>query len=211
MQSLTIVRHGESTANAARDTSAEEFITGTRDADVPLTELGAAQAAATGKRLAEFEPGFDLVVCSPYARTRETARIALGFPTAPPVQYDERVRDREPGVLFGLTRIGIQRRYPEEYRAMQRVGGFYHRPAGGESWPDVALRLRAVLREMHGHALVFTHDIAIVLTRYIFGDLDEAEISSQTTAQVRNASITRWERTDSGMRLAVYNDTAHLM
>ncbi|MEV6097813.1 histidine phosphatase family protein [Nocardia sp. NPDC051981] len=210
LESLTMVRHGQSTVNAAPYTGAEEFITGTRDADVPLTELGAAQAAAAGRRLAGFDPGFDLVLCSPYLRTRETARIALVFLSTPPVHFDERIRDREPGVLFGLTRIGIQRRYPDEFREMQRSGGFYHRPPGGESWPDVALRLRAVLREMHGHVLVFTHDIAIVLTRYIFGDLSEAEISAQTSAQVRNASITRWERGDSGMRLTSYNDTSHL-
>ncbi|MGV9662392.1 histidine phosphatase family protein [Nocardia niigatensis] len=210
LESLTMVRHGQSIANAAPYSGAEEFVTGLRDADVPLTELGEAQATATGKRLAEVDPGFDLVLCSPYLRTRETARIALGHLTPPPVYFDERIRDREPGVLFGLTRLGIQRRFPDEYREMQRSGGFYHRPRGGESWPDVALRLRAVLREMHGHVLVFTHDIAIVLTRYIFGDLDEAEISAQTTAQVRNASITRWERDDSGMRLTSYNDTSHL-
>ncbi|APB00727.1 Phosphoglycerate mutase (2,3-diphosphoglycerate-independent) [Nocardia seriolae] len=205
-----MVRHGQSTVNAVRDTGAEEFATGIRDADVPLTELGAAQAVATGKRLAEYESGFDVVLCSPYLRTRETARLALAALPAPPIHLDERLRDRETGILFGLTRIGIERRYPDEDRQLRLLGGFYHRPAGGESWPDVALRLRPVLREMHGHVLVFTHDIAVVLTRYIFGEIDEPTISSQPWAQVRNASITRWERGDSGMRLTVYNDIAHL-
>ncbi|WP_218003363.1 histidine phosphatase family protein [Nocardia concava] len=212
LESLTMVRHGESTANAAPYTGAAEFISGTRDADVPLTEKGAGQAAAVGKRLAEIAPGFDLVLCSPYVRTRETARIALEAVDAPTPRFDERLRDRENGILFGLTRSGIMLRYPREYREMGRLGGFYYRPPGGESWPDVALRLRAVLREMHGHVLVFTHDIAIVLTRYLFGELAEAQLSAQTTAQVRNASITRWERMDSGdaMRLTVYNDASHL-
>ncbi|WP_222932802.1 histidine phosphatase family protein [Nocardia yunnanensis] len=210
LESLTMVRHGQSVANAAPFTGADEFLTGTSDADVPLTELGRQQAAAAGRRLATVEPRFDLVLCSPYVRTRETARIALEFVTAPAARFDERLRDRETGILFGLTRAGIAHRYPEQHRELERLGGFYHRPPGGESWPDVALRLRAVLRDMRGHVLVFTHDIVIVLTRYLFGELEIAELSAQTTAQVRNASLTRWERREGGPLLTVYNDTAHL-
>ncbi|MVU76330.1 histidine phosphatase family protein [Nocardia sp. ET3-3] len=210
LESLTMVRHGQSVVNAAPYDGGMQFITGTRDADVQLTELGVTQATAAGKRLAEISPAFDLVMCSPYVRTRETARLALASLTPPPIVFDERLRDRETGILFGLTRTGIMVRYPREHRELRRLGSFYHRPPGGESWPDVALRLRSVLGEMHGHVLVFTHDIAVVLTRYLFGELDEADISAQTGAEVRNASITRWERTDSGLRRTMYNDTAHL-
>ncbi|MGW4249548.1 histidine phosphatase family protein [Nocardia sp. NPDC004722] len=210
LESLTLVRHGESVVNAAPYTGSDEFITGVSDAEVPLTERGVAQAIATGRRLATVDPPFDLVLCSPYLRTRETARHALAYLKAPPPRFDERLRDRETGILFGLTTFGIERRLPEEHRMLQRVGRFYHRPTGGESWPDVALRLRAVLRELQGHVLIFTHDIAIVLTRYIFGELDVADIQDQTGAEVGNASITRWERTDSGMSPSVYNDSKHL-
>ncbi|MEC3915246.1 histidine phosphatase family protein [Nocardia sp. CDC160] len=214
LASLTIVRHGESVANRARvvaeRSNVEMFRAAPRDADSPLSELGRGQAAALGKRLAAEGYPFDLVLSSPYVRARETARIALEFLDCPTPRLDERLRDRETGILFGLTETGIRRRHPAEYAEQQRLGGFYYRPPGGESWPDVALRLRSVLREMGGHVLVFAHDIVIVLTRYLFGDLDEAELSAQTAAQVRNASITRWERDDSGLRLSVYNDAAHL-
>ncbi|MFE3190287.1 histidine phosphatase family protein [Nocardia sp. NPDC059240] len=210
LESLTLVRHGESVVNAAPYTGSDEFITGISDSEVPLTERGAAQAAAVGPRLATLEPDFDLVLCSPYLRTRETARLALSGLEMPVPRFDERLRDRETGVLFGLTAFGIERRLPDEHLRLQRVGRFYHRPAGGESWPDVALRLRAVLRELQGHVLIFTHDIAIVLTRYIFGEIDEADIRAQTGAEVGNASISRWERGDSGMVSSVYNDTSHL-
>ncbi|GAB2547307.1 histidine phosphatase family protein [Nocardia heshunensis] len=210
LRSLTLVRHGESVVNAAPYTGSDEFITGISDSEVPLTERGVAQAVAAGPRLAGFEPDFDLVLCSPYLRTRETARLALSAVAAPPPRYDERLRDRETGILFGLTTFGIERRLPEEHRQLQRVGRFYHRPAGGESWPDVALRLRAVLRELHGHVLIFAHDITIVLTRYIFGELDIADLQAQTGAEVGNASITRWERDNSEMLSILYNDTSHL-
>ncbi|WP_374195904.1 phosphoglycerate mutase family protein [Streptomyces scabiei] len=79
-----MVRHGQSTANVAY---AEAERTGStvpvpgRDADVPLSGPGRAQAEALGGWLAGISagggggdggPGPDLVVCSPYVRARQT-------------------------------------------------------------------------------------------------------------------------------------------
>lgn len=214
-ESLTLVRHGQSIANAVREAGAEEYSTGTRDADVPLSQLGREQSTAVGKRLAGEAFSYDAVHCSPYHRTRETARLALAEFTAPDpaggrVRFDERLRDRETGLLFGLTKTGIGRRHPEELRMLERDGGFYYRPPGGENWPDVALRLRSLMTELTGHVLVFTHDIVVVLTRYLLAELDEEALRPFDSAQVANASVTRWERAGSGYRLTVDNDVSHL-
>lgn len=214
LESLIMVRHGESTGNAAKaaDEAAgrERFDEHGRDADVPLSDLGRRQARALRARLAADGRTFDTVLSSPFVRARTTAEIALGFLPAQRIRRDERLRDRDVGILWGHTELGIRRLHPEQYRERERQGRFYYRPPGGESWTDVALRLRTLLRELDGHVLIFTHDVVIVMARYILGDLDEATILDIETTQIGNASLSHWQRTESGLQLLTYGDTTHL-
>ncbi|MFF4649746.1 histidine phosphatase family protein [Streptomyces sp. NPDC001380] len=155
---IVAVRHGESTANAlfavAEAAGALEVPIDCRDADIPLTALGRRQADALGRRLAAL-PGPlrpQAVWCSPYVRARQTAEHALaGFGAGLPVRYDERLRDRELGVLEMLTAAAIEVRHPEEAVRRRRLGPLYYRPPGGESWADVALRVRSLLADLAGH------------------------------------------------------------
>ncbi|MGH3242669.1 MAG: phosphoglycerate mutase family protein, partial [Spirillospora sp.] len=117
LQWLTLTRHGESTGNLAYQavlgTDAEEAGIPERDADVPLSDAGRAQAARLGRWLAELpaDERPTTVVVSPYLRTLDTAEIALAqAPYAAPhdpdglrLRVDERIRDREQGALQGLT------------------------------------------------------------------------------------------------------------
>ena len=95
-----------------------------------------------------------------------------------PVHLDERLRERELGILDLLTRRGVEARYPDEARRKQRLGKFYHRPPGGESWVDVALRIRS-LRDSLGRehlderVLMVCHEVVVVIWRYLIEDLDE--------------------------------------
>ncbi|HYN93104.1 MAG TPA: histidine phosphatase family protein [Pilimelia sp.] len=154
---LIAVRHGESVANAALPVADAAGLLAAgvpgRDADVPLSERGRAQALALGEWLAAHAPP-DVVLCSPYARARETWALAgAALPASadpPPVRLDERLRDREAGVLELLTMAAIRDRFPDEVARRARVGEFYYRAPGGESFPDVALRLRGVLAEAAG-------------------------------------------------------------
>lgn len=208
-----MVRHGESTGNAALAealrSGAEDFALGTRDADFPLSELGRSQAVAVGVWLAKQRtPG--TVLCSPYVRARATADIALRELDWPASQFDERLRDREKGIIQGLTALGVRNRFPTEHRERKRVGRFYYRPPSGESMPDVALRLRTLLPELHGDVVVFTHDMVILMTRYILDGLGEAEILEIESDQLANGSISRWAREGSRLRLLGYNETTHL-
>ncbi|WP_218021612.1 histidine phosphatase family protein [Nocardia acidivorans] len=213
LQSLTMIRHGESATNAAAARAelygSEVFGSGTRDPDVPLTELGRVQAAAVGAWLGRAEREWT-VWCSPYSRARETAAIALGSVGSPRARIDERLRDREIGNLHGLTELGWRRRYPEEFALREKLGRFYYRPPGGESWVDVALRLRTLLAELDGHVLVFAHDIVVVMTRYVLEGLDEADILEIERGKIDNASISRWERSGTELIRIGYNQTAHL-
>ncbi|MQY09403.1 2,3-bisphosphoglycerate-dependent phosphoglycerate mutase [Actinomadura sp. RB68] len=213
-----MTRHGESTGNVAfretDGTDAEEHGISERDADIPLSDTGRAQAVRFGRRLAALpeDERPTLVLVSPYLRTRDTARIALEqVPYSPRVRVDERLRDRDQGVMEGLTPVGVRRRFPEEAERKRRVGKFYYRAPGGESWADLALRLRSLYQELSGgRALVVTHDAIVVMTRYIVEELTEQEIMEVEKEPIGNCSVTRWRRSEGRLRPVDYNDLSHL-
>ncbi|MET0414558.1 MAG: histidine phosphatase family protein [Actinoplanes sp.] len=221
LQWLGVVRHGQSTGNvtaeAAETGGAEVIEIPERDADVPLSPLGREQAEALGSYLADL-PEADrpqIAVVSPYLRTRQTAGLALAEPGIPMV-VDERLRDRELGVLDLLTGRGVQARMPDEAARRARLGKFYYRPPGGESWADVLLRLRSLLRDVRedhpdGRVLLFAHEATVLLIRYLAEGLDEAElmaIARRTT--IANCSISSWRRTDGVLRPVLFNAVDHL-
>ncbi|MGR6319278.1 histidine phosphatase family protein [Micromonospora soli] len=222
LAALWIVRHGESTANVAAGTAeasgAELIELSHRDADVPLSPTGQEQARATGRWLAGLPEAHrpDVAVMSPYLRAVQTAELALAG-TGIPVTRDERLRDRELGILDGLTAHGVRRRFPEEAARRTRLGKFYYRPPGGESWPDVALRLRALLGDLRrdhegGRVLLFGHDALVFLFRYLVEGITEADLLALTRAHsIANCSVTGWSADAAGrLTLDVFNDVTHL-
>jgi broad specificity phosphatase PhoE len=214
---LAVVRHGESIGNAAAADAeaggAEVIDIAERDADVPLSETGIEQATALGRALAGHPPG--IAVVSPYLRTRQTAETALAGLDMP-VWVDERLRDRELGVLDLLTSHGVAARLPGEAQRRARLGKFYYRPPGGESWADVLLRLRSLLRDVRadhpdGRVVLFAHEAIVFLIRYLVEGLDEAELMTiATRATIANCSISSWRRVDGRLEPEVFNDVAHL-
>ncbi|WP_203667221.1 histidine phosphatase family protein [Cellulomonas pakistanensis] len=220
---LVLVRHGESEGNVAA-TSAErsgEQTVGVpwRDADTPLSATGEEQARALGAHLATLPPDEapEVVWCSPYVRARRTAELALekaGLPLRTVV--DERLRDRELGILDGLTSHGVDARFPDEAARRDRLGKMYFRPPGGESWADVALRLRSVVGDIERHedgrrVLVVCHDAVIWLLRYVCEGMTEDQLMAQVAEHsVRNASVTVLVGGPGGWRAEVVDDVAHL-
>ncbi len=215
---LGIVRHGESTGNvaaaAAETGRLEEIDIPERDADVPLSDTGREQAKAVGVWLAERPP--DLVVVSPYLRTVQTAEIALADLQGVPVRRDERLRDRELGVLDLLTTHGVQTRLPAEAVRRRRLGKFYYRPPGGESWADVALRLRALLGDLRrdhdgGRVLLFGHEAVVFLLRYLIEELTEQQLMEiARDGTIANCSVTTWKRTGDTLKLVDFAKVHHL-
>lgn len=220
---LVLVRHGESEGNVAATRAeragAETVGVPWRDADTPLSGTGEEQARALGAHLATLPPGEtpEVLWVSPYVRARRTAELALekaGLPLRTVV--DERLRDRELGVLDGLTSHGVDARFPDEAARRDRLGKMYFRPPGGESWADVALRLRSVVadierREEGRRVLVVCHDAVIWLLRYVCEGLTEDELMAQVAERsVRNASVTVLVGGPDGWRAEVVDDVAHL-
>jgi broad specificity phosphatase PhoE len=207
---LMIVRHGESAGNVARDAAeaagAPMIDIATRDMDVPLSMLGERQADALGRWIGTLESTErpTVVYASPYVRAAETARRALaaaGLRVDHDVTFvvDERLREREFGILDRLTRRGITERHPEQAEFRAHLGKFYHRPPGGESWADVVLRLRSfvdtISRECCGERiLVVTHQVVVLMFRYILEQLGEQEVLGiDRAAELANCSVTSYE------------------
>ena len=222
---LLLVRHGESQGNLAATLAhqAGEHVirVPARDADVELSDTGREQALALGRLLAGFpEDGRAVVWSSPYIRARQTAELAVttgGWQT--PVFIDERLRDRELGILDMLTSLGVEARLPEEAERRRWLGKFYYRPPGGESWADVVLRVRSLLGDLDRlhpgeRVMLVCHDAVILLIRYVLEGLTESELLDiAATSTILNASVSRFVRPDGTgpWQLESFNMADHLM
>lgn len=225
---LWIVRHGQSAGNVARDAADAardlRIALDHRDVDVPLSNLGREQARALGEWFAEGQEHGrpQIMLASPYVRAVETARIfraAGGCDADERICIDERLREKEFGILDGLTRFGIEAAHPEQAEFRKLLGKFYHRPPGGESWCDVILRLRSLLDTVSLHyggrrVMIVAHQVVVPCLRTIIENLDESEILTiDREADVANCAITEYRfdpeaGRDGNLVLSRYNVTA---
>ncbi len=218
-----LVRHAESMGNVA-DAQAHESGAGrleldVRDPDVPLSGTGCDQARALGRWLAGLpeDERPTTVLSSPFTRAAETARRAVATSGLElTIRYDERLRERDFGAFDGMTREGIRAEYPDEARRRDLLGKFWYRPPGGESWADVALRVRSLLatealRHDGERLLCVSHQAVVMVFRYVLEELSEQQLLDVDRAeQVANTSVTRYERRGDGYRLVVFNAADHL-
>jgi probable phosphoglycerate mutase len=216
---LLLARHGESAGNvaaaAAEISGVHALDLSLRDADVPLTALGEEQAGALGDAIEKLEVAPEAVWSSPYLRAASTARIAVDRSGATlAIRQDERLRDRELGILDLLSSHGVEAAHPDEAARRLRLGKFWYRPPGGESWADVALRLRSVLAEIiaaDGPVLIVAHDVVVSLIVYICCRMSEPEILDLARRRaVGNATLTTLDLVDGEWRLDGFGDAEHL-
>ena len=221
---LWIVRHGESAGNVARAVAMAagqaRIDVSVRDVDVPLSALGERQADALGRWFADLAEAErpEVVLVSPYLRARATAgRIHAqgGTPLAPErFAADERLREKEFGVLDLLTRMGIETEFPEQARFRTLLGKFYHRPPGGESWCDVILRLRSLmdtllLQHDQRRVLIVAHQVVVMCMRYLLENMDEETILGiDRASDIANCGVTEYAAGAGGLELVRYNFTA---
>ena len=218
-QTLWIVRHGQSAGNVARDAAELGGLADDRHRRSRRRRAAVAARRAAGRRArrlvrracrATQRP--EIVLSSPYVRARQTADRVLDAlhrrDGAPPAAddaetiacvRDERLREKEFGILDRLTPLGIRAKYPELAEQRLHVGKFYFRPPGGESWCDVILRLRSFLdmltREYRGdRVLVVAHQVIVNCLRYLLERLDEAQILAiDRLGDVPNCGVTSYE------------------
>lgn len=199
------MRHGESAGNVARKVAESKghhrIELETRDMDVPLSSLGERQSEAVGHWFADNAETPDAILTSTYVRAHRTAELlasAAGWQI--PIVQDERLREKEFGIIDALTSAGILSQHPEQATFRNSLGKFYHRAPGGESWCDVVLRLRSVadtlrLEYSGQNVVIVCHTVVVLCFRYLLEKLTEQEILAiDREHNVANCSITSYTR-----------------
>lgn len=164
---ILLARHGETPWNAEGRYQGQ--------VDIPLSDIGIAQATALGRRLRDVR--IDRAVASPLGRARQTAELALGAARAGQLALDTDLQEIAHGDWEGMLAGEIRARDPERLRAWREAPETVQMPgAGGESLQQVFDRAwPAFARACDGLAadatvLVVAHDaVNRVLLCHILG------------------------------------------
>ncbi len=128
---LILVRHGETTMTAEKRYSGR--------GDVPLSETGRGQAQAVAARVAALSPV--VAVTSPLARCAQTAEL-IGVQ----VVTEADLIECDFGQWEGMTFAQVRERFGPEMNAW--LGSTSVAPPGGESFKEVATRVRRALERL---------------------------------------------------------------
>ena len=172
---LIFLRHGETDWNAAGRLQGQR--------DIALNAKGRAQADAVAKVCATMLPSDNArlppqlgMVASPLQRacaTMAIVRVGLGLPQTP-FATDDRLKEISFGAWEGMTWAEITHHYPGDAAARERDRWGYA-PPGGESYVEVAARVRTWLETLDGDTLVVAHGgIGRVLLYHLAGFDPEA-------------------------------------
>jgi len=127
-----MVRHGQSEGNRER-----RF---TVSSEVPLTELGRAQARDTARRIGRlFNP--EIIISSPFLRARQTAEI-IADELQLPVEIVHGLHERDLGCLKGHSYDDLRALVLKD-PSYDPAHGWAWKPAGGESYEEVRERVMA--------------------------------------------------------------------
>ncbi|MDH3499057.1 MAG: histidine phosphatase family protein [Acidimicrobiia bacterium] len=196
---LTLIRHGQSEANAARLWQGE--------GDAPLTDRGRRQAKALGSRL--DLGSFDRVFSSTLVRARTTAGLA-GFEA----EARQDLGEMRLGEWEGLTFDEVSERFPDELAAL-RAGEEIRWGRTGETFEEFNGRVTAELARILAHAdprdriLIVAHGGTnnTILRSFLPTDQMMFRVFGAPT----NTSITEVTiDTEGAATIERYNDAAHL-
>jgi broad specificity phosphatase PhoE len=202
---VLLVRHGQSQGNAERRFGGHS--------PTPLSGLGRRQAEATARALAS--EGLTAIYSSDLLRAVQTAE-PLARATGLGINRTIALRERNVGLMEGLTFEEAAEKYPDEYAALLRRD-FEHVLAGGESYRQLLDRAaaeldRAIELNRGGTLALFSHTGTIcILTLHLMGALDAPDLKPVWISSA-NCGVTRFEIQHGGLtRLLRANDTRHLL
>jgi broad specificity phosphatase PhoE len=176
--------------------------------DLPLSELGRADAAAAARHLAGR--GIDVIVASPLQRTRQTAETVAAV-LGVPVEVDGDLRELDFGAWEGLTAAEAAQKSPLAFRRWS--GAVDVRPPGGESVADVSVRVaRARARVLERHAgktvLLVSHVTPIKLLLAAGLEVGD-EVVHRVFLEAASLCTVTWS-SDGRTSVRLVNDTSHL-
>ncbi|MBR7103913.1 MAG: histidine phosphatase family protein [Lentisphaeria bacterium] len=196
---IWILRHGETTANAAKIFQGQS--------EYPLDEIGIAQAEETEKRLKDEE--FDVVFSSDLLRAKMTAEIAA---RGREIIYTPELREWHLGQWQGRPLSEVMTLFAGELTKFKE-GCEDFTPPGGESTQTFHRRvvtfLQKTAQDYHGKKiLLVTH--GGVLTRILAHVMCVASFKARPHSD--NCSLSTVSTRDGGSswHLVRWNDSAHL-
>jgi len=128
---LWLIRHGTTKANLQGRLQGR--------LDFPLGDQGKKEAYLLGRRL--HEQRFSFFFCSPLQRARQTASIIAAQGRTPKPIYTSLLAEYDWGVIQGMTKAEIGKRYPEILQRLQR--DFHHaKIPGAEGMSGLFYRVR---------------------------------------------------------------------
>lgn len=201
-----LVRHGETTLNAARVHQAS---------DTTLSERGIAQAKVVAKRFSHIP--VDVIVSSTLKRARQTAEIIAGT-IHKPVKYSSLFVERKrPHELEGKHAED-----PRAVRVKKLIHDHYHdhawRYAAEENFSDIKRRALKAIHYLENinkeNILVVSHHtfVKAIVSAMAFGpDLKSAEEQTlQHFMRLNNTGISVCKYENEKWELLSWNDRAHL-
>ncbi|MBN1921131.1 MAG: histidine phosphatase family protein [Anaerolineae bacterium] len=204
MTHLVLIRHGQT------HTPQDAWFRG--QVDVPLDEVGLAQAAATAQRvIAAWTP--QAIYSSPLMRARQTAEL-IAEPLGLVVQVHEGLTDINYGVWQGLRMHEVRARW---FKTLMVWNSHPHHASipGGETLAMVRTRVLKALQEItaaHPHATVIVVAHAVVNRLIMLRALGWTS-ERFWELQQKNCSLCVVEIDDPGAdayHVALMNDVSHL-
>lgn len=200
MTEIILIRHGETEWNLCGRWQGH--------ADSALSSRGIAQAEALSERMAKEE--VDHVYASDLERAQHTARLA-GREVKWPLKLMPELRERDLGVLEGLTTDEMLIECPDVYRSF-REGGPEYQPPGGESFKQFYDRCTSALENLAclhpGKKIVaVTHGGVLgAIFRYVL----RIPLDADRNFVLLNCSLNRIQKGGDRWNLVSWGDVAHL-
>ena len=197
---IVLIRHGETEWNLIGRWQGH--------ADSPLSKRGISQAEALGERM--LGEDVDFIYVSDLERAQHTARL-VGRPSHWSFDLMPELRERDIGVLEGLTTDEMLIKQPEVYQSFCQKGPTYE-PPGGESFCQFSDRCFSAIEKlasMHPGKKIVAVTHGGVLGA-IFRKVLNISLDAPRKFLLLNCSVNRIRKDSNGWNLVSWGDVSHL-
>lgn len=186
---IYVVRHGEAESNTLGVLSSNPKTMH------HLTDSGREQAVVAGEELKKSK--IDVIYCSPFLRTKETAEIiadTIGY-SKDKIVYDDRLHEIYVGVLDGKPDAEYQNFFND------RIEKFWKTPEGGENYTTVKNRMTDFLYEVDSknegkNILIVSHNTPIWLMYGGANGMEQKQIMAireQGKPFIKNSEVMKFD------------------